>query len=444
MKHKTIGMMCATALAVGLSMPAAAQQTGGQTEQDYQWWQQQQQQQPQRYQQQQQQQHPFRQFQQQRLQQMQPVAGIVRIACDVDNDGTVDVVDYVFITDLEQARQRARARLSGQAGFQGMPGMAGDQQFDLQQARARMHQQLRNPQIRQHIMEAMTEGRFDDPIVHQWLSNPMVQQRMREALQYAQSQQYGFGDTYGYFQESPHAGMQQTASGQFKTQGTIQKLESKRLVGMRDRHAIATIQTYDGQTVQVDLGPRNQITDLNLSQGDQVTISGTLGMLNDRPIVIATEIQTQDDMVQIQREQPRHYIRIAGEVLDTQNVSFQGVDEQHTVAAIELPSGQTALIDLGPTNEVQNLNIQSGQRIAVLGTPVRIDGQRALQAHQVRAQNQIARIQHTTERQQLQSESPQQLRRMQQQQQQQRQQQPRQQQPRQQQQDTSSEWWDSN
>lgn len=76
---------------------------------------------------------------------------------------------------------------------------------------------------------------------------------------------------------------------------------------------------------------------------------------------------------------------IRGEVVSMRDFSIQGVQDRHRLIKISdaREPGRTWIVDLGPTNAVQQLNLQEGDRILVRGQRGRVEGRPILRATQI-------------------------------------------------------------
>lgn len=236
-----------------------------------------------------------------------PPVNWVWVGYDTDNDGEIDMHEYVYSADLERARQTSQMRL----GERPMQGQTRQQRIDQMQGL-----QARNLR---------------------------------------------------------------------RVQGTIQDTREITMAGMVDNHVLARIRTEDGRTARVNLGPKPRVDQLQLEQGDQVTVYGVRGTVNEQPMLIAQAV-VSDEGQRLEMDHPRtpRLQRYTGELVSTQQVFVNQEDEAHVLAVIREPQGQTMQVDLGPAKDLEQVNLQQGERIVMLGRPAFIGGQPAIEAHQVR------------------------------------------------------------
>jgi hypothetical protein len=170
--------------------------------------------------------------------------------------------------------------------------------------------------------------------------------------------------------------------------GTLSEKREQRLVGHDEPHLLAKLETDRG-IERVNLGPINQLRDLDLNEGDSVFVVGAMAQINGRPILAAERIEAGGKTVRIQLPRTTEEMRrFTGEIQDTRNVTFQGTDEEHVVARVRLASGDTAFVNLGTKSQVERINLKRGDEIRILAQPGEINGQSALIAQEIWANNQ--------------------------------------------------------
>lgn len=233
--------------------------------------------------------------------------GYVRIAIDLDNDGTFDAVETISADALRQARRLTDERQLGGlgAGGAGMPGapagMAPSPDFD-----------------------------------------------------------------------------------EIRLSGTVQDVREFRLAGLPSPHRIARLETDQG-VAKVDLGPAEALQAMGIEPGDEISVVGHRGMINDRPILMAREVAKGDQSTAIERPEDRRIKRVRGEILGLRSASFRTRDEEYLIAEVELRNGQQAEVILGPKAKVDELGLSEGDEVALLVRPARLNGRLAMAAEQVRA-----------------------------------------------------------
>lgn len=242
-------------------------------------------------------------------------SGWVRIAVDLDNDGTFDSIETIHVDDLRQARMISLERQGLMSGGTGQP-----------------------------VADSPMEGERAE----------------------------GQGE-----------GTDETIPDEVELTGTIQEVREFMLSGFSSPHRIARIETEDG-VAKVDFGPSDLSDELALDEGDEVTVVGHRGMINDRPVLMARTVTQGDTSFDVENPEDGMIKRIRGEVIGTRTVTFRSRDDDHVIAEIALRSGNTAEVILGPKSKLGDLELAEGDEVALLVRPARLNGQPAMAAEQVR------------------------------------------------------------
>lgn len=299
---------------------------------------------------------------------------MVRIAVDYNNDGSFD--DYLFISerDLNQITASARRGTQADPWQQRQPRF---QQDRWQQERWQQDQWYEPQQQSRVQQDYWQQDQWYDPQQPQ----PRRQQQGFEQDRWGQRTQSDV-----YYRSQPGMG---TQGRQQTVRGQIESLNAVRFAGMPEEHVLARVQTDDGRIQNVDLGPRTNIETLALAAGDRVTLTGTQGQINQRPVLMATSISSRGQTVNVHRSafggmmDTGQMQRVSGRITRTWDTTFTHDDEDHVLAVVSLDSGQTLLVDLGPEDLIDEFDIGRGDRISLIGTPVFIDGVQAVCARTI-------------------------------------------------------------
>lgn len=270
-------------------------------------------------------------------------AGWIRVAYDFDEDNRADAYEYISLYELQKARKASRQRL--------------DEEMSRKMARG---ESGRSREAR---------GYYD---------------RSRSGSQRSGSQQAG----------SQRLEQEREGRSGFETvEGTLKEKKTVSLAEMDERHVIVRINTRDGRTAKVDLGPEKKISDFNLKKGDRVKVWGTQGTINEKQMMIAHRIEADGRRISINRPQDRNLRDFAGTILATRKSTFGDRGPEHLMARIRMDDGTTTIVNLGPEQELRNrLNIEKGKTFSMLARPVNIDGKRALVAEVLRVGDQVIDI----------------------------------------------------
>ena len=187
-----------------------------------------------------------------------------------------------------------------------------------------------------------------------------------------------------------------------ETSGKVTSLHTVNLVGMAAPHVMAKILTEEGETDIVDLGMAADLKSGGIEprEGQQLWISGRVGRINDKFLVVAENI-SESNLVTITRTAPlreeseKHaaargegpgaasqtfskenktestdagmQVRtVEGTVIDVHNFKIEGRAEEHTLAKLRTEAG-IVVVDLGATAMLPNVNLAAGQLVAASG-----------------------------------------------------------------------------
>ncbi len=169
----------------------------------------------------------------------------------------------------------------------------------------------------------------------------------------------------------------------FRIQGEVRDIRQVNLINMDQPHRIAKIDTPHG-VVKADLGPRDDLDKLALTDGDRITVYGREGRINDCRMLIATRVESGEQKVTIARDRFNTHRKLTGRVIGIRDASFRETDEDHRVARVRTRQGRVERVDLGSRQSARSLDVSEGDEITVIGQRGRINGRPALFAHQVR------------------------------------------------------------
>jgi len=132
-------------------------------------------------------------------------------------------------------------------------------------------------------------------------------------------------------------------------QGTLKNLTETKLTGMGNQpHLLARVETEQGRTVRVHLGAKSALKDLDLQEGDTVTVHGARGLINDRPMLMATRVETDGRYADVRMPRDRALRRFHGEIAALRTTSLKGKDEDYVVARMRVQRAREYPAILGP------------------------------------------------------------------------------------------------
>ena len=68
-------------------------------------------------------------------------------------------------------------------------------------------------------------------------------------------------------------------------------MKTVKLAGMDGEHVMARVETQNGRTAKVHLGPKDALSDMKLKEGSQITVTGSRGLINDQPMLMARRVE---------------------------------------------------------------------------------------------------------------------------------------------------------
>jgi len=242
---------------------------------------------------------------------------------------------------------------------------------------------------------------------------------------------------------------------QAQLSGTITETRTAQLIGQSEPSKLAKVRLNDGSTVFADLGPAQNFRDVQLARGDQVSISGSPVWINNQPVIFASRVQTEEGVIPVRRQQaggqafrqqdqwsprqqqdqwsqrqqqdqwsrqqPRRQdqferpqgwreqqpsrqprfqtglmqqqepIHISGTITAADEVTI-GDSDPYTFVKLRDDSGATGWVSLGPSRNLEDLDLRRNDRIEVLAFPVELQGATVYYANQLRTDGQTMRL----------------------------------------------------
>ena len=86
------------------------------------------------------------------------------------------------------------------------------------------------------------------------------------------------------------------------------------------------------------------------------------------------------------------WAQISGEIERIKKVDLRGARQEHLAAVLTTERGRRIIADLGPSKDLRDLELRSGDWITVRGPVVRVNDRRVLFAQQIQADGQTIRI----------------------------------------------------
>lgn len=199
--------------------------------------------------------------------------------------------------------------------------------------------------------------------------------------------------------------------------GTVNILRLKK-VPIRNsdlNHSVALVRTDDGHQGVIDLGPADDLQELQLKSGQQIDVRGKSVRVGDRHVLMASRITSQGDALQIDRsQQPRERTRrvvmrsdlrdksqqrqsrraaVRGKVEQTKRVEVRDLGVDHLVVLVRTDNGKVRIVDLGPVDNLNRVRFARGDTIVADGNVVAVGDRQVLMARRVGSEDQQQDIQ---------------------------------------------------
>lgn len=169
------------------------------------------------------------------------------------------------------------------------------------------------------------------------------------------------------------------------------ELSNLKTVNLSDgnEHRLAKIETEQGNTVRVDLGRTKKVQQLQLSEGDSVTVKARPARINDKAMWVATSINSGGKSLSIERQDDRGLKRIQGTIEEMQTMNFKNKDGEFTVATVKTNGDKEKKVLLGQTNKLNKLKLKQDDKVQMLVRRGRMNDEEICIAEQVRANGQM-------------------------------------------------------
>lgn len=172
--------------------------------------------------------------------------------------------------------------------------------------------------------------------------------------------------------------------------GTISDTRDVKIKGSSRPHTLVKVQTRDGQTKIIDLGPTGVRRDAVLHQGAYFAARGQPARLSGRPVLRAREFSDGSRVwpaAGTTRQNRRHATdavrTVTGTVSDLRGVNLNGLSEKHSLLKVQTADGRQVVLDVGTEESAKSLGLKKGDVIAAKGPIGRINGKPVLFARQV-------------------------------------------------------------
>lgn len=189
---------------------------------------------------------------------------------------------------------------------------------------------------------------------------------------------------------------------QVRLQGEVVSLDTCEIPGESKESdckcRFAELERESGKTTRVCLGIQENVSKLGVKKGDQLTVEGARGMMDDEEVVFAQRLYKDGKSVDVQPPEPAMWNRLSGEIIRLHDTEKGGRQQKHTVAKLKLEGDQGAeQVDLGPASELSDVDLKKGDTIRVLARERSIGGEPMLMAQLIRVNDSVIDVRGKTD-----------------------------------------------
>lgn len=170
--------------------------------------------------------------------------------------------------------------------------------------------------------------------------------------------------------------------------------------GSNKDNKIVLVETDQGQIVLADLGPANQVSvkegEAALVVGQVQDVGGTKRFVPERVRVgkNATAAMPGSTKTSVTKAKQPERQQVTGKVVDKEKMSAKSLKIDHQLAVLEIAPGELVLVDLGPSAQLEAVDIDEGDRLTIDGQNVLVNESFVLVADKVEKGDKSVKIQH--------------------------------------------------
>jgi hypothetical protein len=249
---------------------------------------------------------------------------------------------------------------------------------------------------------------------------PAAQQELERSIEQEQQQveqMLGEGkpseQRNGSGQQEPQAQQQEP---QQQVEGQILKEKEVQIKGKDQNNRVILIEAKDGRRIAIDLGPTQNLADVQIQVGQNASVKGRLVRIGDRKVLFAGELTVNGKTVQIRRMMEQSQIRqrnagqkdagtseeesmcqpqqISGQIVKERDVSVKNTGMRNKIVLVKTPQGRMIIADLGPSEKLGDLQLTADRSIQVQGRWLRVGNQPVILVEQVTMNGKTTPIQH--------------------------------------------------
>lgn len=192
------------------------------------------------------------------------------------------------------------------------------------------------------------------------------------------------------------AGAQQQPDGQ-RVEGKVREVQRVRLKDSKRLNTVVLLETTQGKRIVVDLADSAQHKGMKVQKGASLQVEGTVVNMRGTPVLIASRVTADGKSAELKRDKPSQQRRpkvkqVSGKIEKIREVGVKGADAKHQVAVVQV--GQRKLYaDLGPKDQLEQLDLKAGTQVRLKGVAVRMKGRTILLAQNIRANDRSVDVQ---------------------------------------------------
>ncbi len=187
-------------------------------------------------------------------------------------------------------------------------------------------------------------------------------------------------DSDGFFEDWNYVSLNDTgnsedkknqASRQASKRGKLQSISgevagTKRVSTKEAKNLLVRITQDGGKELTVDLGPASELDDMDITEGDRISVAGPITKVGDKQLLIAQNLKTNGKSATIDRSRRK----FTGTVEGMRQVKGRG--QQNQLLVLKSDAGKRRLVDLGAAQKL-DINISQGDTVTVRGPATKID-----------------------------------------------------------------------
>jgi hypothetical protein len=198
-------------------------------------------------------------------------------------------------------------------------------------------------------------------------------------------------------EETEQQGGREVGGLQLRTiNGQILRTQEIKLPEMKERLLVALLRTDQGRRALAVLGPVQELQDLDLNQGDQVSVQGLCLHMDGHPVCLTQQLRAHGQTLQAAQRANEKMVRpssqVRGKVIRTKEIDLPGINEEVMVAVVQGEDGQKYIAGLGTAEDLDRVQLGRGDQVTIRGPEFRIGDHRFLLGRELNANGQTVRI----------------------------------------------------